>query len=295
MAQPTPMGVAVQLTTSLESLAALAAYERIQTEELEADPRLREILAGVAAELLGEGRLVDDATATSIVGYTRAFLRLAADLVENPGRSGAWNQTDEALLQGIGRGSMSVAEAIGVAESTLDGLGDRLAAPQATFLDVGTGTGWLAIALARAHPLMHVVGIDIFEPALRLARGNLADTGLAGRVEVRYQDVTALEEHAAYDAIWLAIPFLPAEIVPLALTACSRALRPGGWLLAGTFAGPDDRLSKLLVDLRTLRSGGYPWSSHELTHMLTEAGLSDAGELPRTWASPTGLYAGRRI
>ncbi|MDQ6929049.1 MAG: class I SAM-dependent methyltransferase [Candidatus Eremiobacteraeota bacterium] len=295
MAEQTPMGAAVQLTTSLEALAALAAYERVESEQLETDPRVREILAQVAEELLGERQPVDAATAASVVGFVRAFLRLASDLVENPGRSGGWTQVDEALLQGIGRGSMSIADAVRVAENTLPGLGGRLAEAGARFLDVGTGTGWLAIAMARTYPTLHVVGIDIFEQALNLARRNVAETKLNGRVELCLQDVTLLDEQDTYDAIWVALPFLPAEIVPRALTACSRALRPGGWLLAGTFAGPHDRLSRLLVDLRTLRSGGFPWSSDELRAMLIGAGLSNVDEIPRSWAAPTRLYAGCRV
>ncbi len=294
MAQDTPMGAVVGMTRSLEALAALSAYVRVQAEELPIDPLVRDVLAEVAGELLGEPEPVDAPTAAALVGVVRAFLRLAADLVDNPGRRGGWTQVDEALLQGIGRGSASVAEAIGVAETTLDGLGKRLAASGGRLLDVGTGTGWLAIALARDHPELRVVGIDIFEPALSLARANVADTGLGERVELRLQDVTTLDEQGAYDAIWLALPFLPAEIVPRALAACATALRPGGWLLAGTFAGPNDRLTELLMNLRTLRSGGHPWRGDEILEMLRAAGFADVGEIPRTWASPTRLHTGRR-
>lgn len=294
MAQVSPMAAAVELGTSLEALAALAGHLRVQSEGLEVDPPVRAVLTEVARELLGESELVDDAAADAVIGFVRAFLRLAADLVENPGRSGSWTNADEALLQGIGRGSMSIRDAVRAAENTLAGLGERLAAPDATFLDVGTGTGWLAIAIARSWPALHVVGIDIFEQALTLARANVAGAELDERVQLRLQDVTLLDEEDAYDAIWLPLPFLPAEIVPQALAATARALRPGGWLLAGTFAGPDDRLSQLINDLRTLRSGGYPWRGDELVKMIAAQGLADAGEVPRTWAAPARLYTGRR-
>jgi SAM-dependent methyltransferase len=229
-----------------------------------------------------------------VVGLARTFLRQAAELVENPGRRGGWDAVDVPLLQSIGRLSMGFADALAGAEQQLPALADRMRAPGARFLDVGTGTGWLAIAAARMHPGLAVVGIDVLAPALELARGNLAAEDMAGRVELRLQDAASLEEPECYDAIWLPMPFLPAGIVPGVVAAAVRSLRPGGWLLPGTFAGPGDPLSQLLTDLRTVRSGGHPWQPAELVELLSSAGLADAREVDRTWPAPVRLYAGRR-
>jgi 2-polyprenyl-3-methyl-5-hydroxy-6-metoxy-1,4-benzoquinol methylase len=285
---------AVQLGTSVDALAALAAYLRIETEGLPADPAVHDLLRQVAAEVLGSATPAADAGTAPVIGLARTFLRQGAELIENPGRSGGWDQVDVPLLQAIGRLSMGIADAVRAAETVLDGLGPALAQPGARFLDVGTGTGWLAVALARAYPSLQVVGIDIFEPALELARKNVADAGLSDRVTLERQDATALAERAAYDAVWLPLPFLPKAVVPAVVAASSAALKPGGWLLPGTFAGPPDRLSQLLTDLRTVRSGGYPWPGDELMAALTEAGLAEAQEVPRTWPAPVRLYAARR-
>jgi len=287
------MGTAMRLSTSLDALAALAAHLRVETEQVEVSPQVRELLAQVAEEVLGAPEAEDATAGPAVVGFARAFLRLATDLIESPGRVGGWVHVDEALLQGIGRGSASIVEAFRAAEPVLDGLGERMAAGSA-FLDVGTGTAWLAMATARIWPAARVVGIDVYEPSLALARSNVAEAGLDRRVELRLQDVTTLDEEAVYDAIWLPMPFLPAEIVPAAMAASARALRPGGWLLPGTFAGPDDRLSRLLVDLRTVRSGGYPWRPDELVETIAAHGFTGAREVPRTWTAPVRLYAGRR-
>jgi len=289
------MGSAVRLGAASDALAALAAYVRLETEDLPADPQVRHLLAEVAAEVLGcDLGQASGPAAAPVVGLARAFLRQAAELVENPGRSGGWDRVDVPLLQSIGRLSMAICDAVLVAEAQLAGLGGRLAAPGARFLDVGTGTGWLAIALARAHPGVQVVGIDLFQPALDLAAGNVAAEGLNGRVELRLQDAAELDEPDGYDAIWLPMPFLPAAAVPGVMAAAARSLRPGGWLLPGTFTGPDDRLSRLLTDLRTVRSGGHPWRPEELVAAIAGAGLADAMEVPRTWPAPVRLYAGRR-
>ncbi len=288
----TLLGTAVGLGSKLEALAALAAHVRVTSEGVDVDPRLRALLAEVARELLG-----DEATGgpagEAVVGMTRALLSQAQDLVEHPERTGGWAPDDVGLVQGIGRQSMSIVEAFGVACETLDGLGAALAAPGARFLDVGTGAGWLAIALARSRPNLHVVGLDIREPSLALARANVADAGLDGQVELRLQDVTAPVEDEPYDGVWLPLPFLPAAIVPAALDTARRVLRTGGWLLAGTFAGLPDRLGRLLVDVRTVRSGGHPWTPDELVGLIAEHGFTDAAELPRTWSAPVGLHVGR--
>jgi len=293
MASSGLMGTAVELGASVDALAALAAHVRLETEGIDADPAVRGLLAAIAAEVTA-GAAADDPAAAPVVGLARAFLRQATELVEQPGRAGSWEQVDEDLLQGMGRLSMAVVDAFATAEDQLDGLGERMATDGARFLDVGTGTGWLAVAVARRHPGAHVVGLDIFEPALALARANVAAEGLEDRVELRQQDVAALADAASYDAVWLPLPFLPRAVTEPALAACARALRPGGWLLAGTFAGPPGRLAELLVDLRTVRAGGHPWRDDELLAVLAAAGYADIGEVPRQWTAPVRLFVGQR-
>jgi len=56
-------------------------------------------------------------------------------------------------------------------------------------LDVGTGSGAIALAIADEHPGARVVGIDASEDALALARDNMERTGLT--VELRQRDVFA--------------------------------------------------------------------------------------------------------
>lgn len=288
------MQAAVQLGTSVDALAALVAHLRVQTEDVAADPRVRELLAEIAAEITGGPATDPGAAGPPVIGLARTWLRQAAELIENPGRSGSWDQVDVPLLQSIGRVSMPIADAISQAEDSLGMLKQMLATPGARFLDVGTGTAWLAIAMARSHPALHVVGIDIFAPALELAKNNVLAEGMTGRVELLRHDVTELDADATYDAIWLPMPFLPAPVAQQAIMAALGALRPDGWLLAGTFAGTDDRLSSLLMDLRTVRSGGHPWAPEELVAAISNTGFADVGEVTRAWSAPVRLYAGRR-
>jgi release factor glutamine methyltransferase len=52
-------------------------------------------------------------------------------------------------------------------------------------LDVGTGSGAVALAVADELPDAEVVAIDVAAPALELARENAESLGLGGRVELR--------------------------------------------------------------------------------------------------------------
>jgi SAM-dependent methyltransferase len=294
MGGETALGAAVRLTIAMEAAAALAAYVRVTTESIEVDPTVRSLLDDIAAEIADDSTTIGPA-GQSIVGMVRAFQRQAIELVDNPARIGEWDHVDEAILQGVGRLSMAITTSFQAASESLDGLGERLRSPDSTFLDVGTGTGWLAIATARTFPAVRVTGIDIFEPALHLARGNVESERMQDRVELKVQDAVDLDGSETYDAIWLPLPFIPKAVVPQAIAASVRALRPGGWLLPGTFAGPGDRLSQLLLDLRTVRSGGHPWAPEEIVELLSAHGLADACEVPRTWVPPVRLYGGRKV
>jgi 2-polyprenyl-3-methyl-5-hydroxy-6-metoxy-1,4-benzoquinol methylase len=291
---------AVELGAQVDALAALVAHLRVETEDLPADPAVRALLTQIAEHLLDGTKVaaLPRQGATAAVGLAGTFLRQAADLIENPGRSGGWDQVDVPLLQSIGRLSGAISEAVVAAEGCLEGLAEGLAeglgGAGGRFLDVGTGVGWLAISMARQHPQLRVVGIDVFEPALALAAENVRAEGLLDRVELRCEDAQHLSEREAFDAIWLPMPFLPAEIVPQVVRAAADAVRPGGWVLPGTFTGPPTPLAQLLTDLRTVRSGGHPWSDDALLAVLTDAGLTDAQEVPRTWPAPARLFAARR-
>lgn len=283
------MATAVGLAAQVEALAALAALARIENEGLEVDARSREMLEKVAVEVLGADADLKGPAAAAVVGLARAFLRQGLDTIERPGRGGQWAHVDPELLQGLGRLSGAIVQAFRAAAESVLGV-QALSADGAAILDIGTGTGWLAIACARAWPGARVVGIDLYEPSLSLAKGNVEREGLAERVELRAVDATQLDEREAYDAIWVPLPFLPPEVVPTIVARAAVALRPGGAALLGNFAGPPDRLSQLLLELRTIRAGGKVWSAGEAVALMQGAGLVDGREIPRSWAAPVQLF-----
>ena len=142
-------------------------------------------------------------------------------------------------------------------------------------LDVGTGVGELALEAAALNPALRIVGIDICEPALAIARAALRASPHVARIEIRDQDVTTLDEHGAYTLAWVPTSFLPRSVATTALRRIFTALAPGGFLITGTRGGSGATLQGALASLRILRSGGHPWLRDEMTDYLSTLGYSD--------------------
>ena len=75
-------------------------------------------------------------------------------------------------------------------------------------VDVGTGSGAIALALADEHPGASVVAVDSSEDALALARENVERTGLGARVELRQGDLLAGLE-GPFDLVVSNPPYVP--------------------------------------------------------------------------------------
>ena len=73
-------------------------------------------------------------------------------------------------------------------EVALERLGERRSAPLRV-ADVGTGSGCLAVALARELPLARIVATDISSEALTVARRNAARHGVSERTEMLQMDL----------------------------------------------------------------------------------------------------------
>ena len=88
-------------------------------------------------------------------------------------------------------------------------------------LDVATGTGDLAIRLARAAVGSRVTGIDLSEGMLDIGRSKVAEAGLADRVTFAKADCLALPyPDASFDAVTVAsdksaYTYLPASIAAM--------------------------------------------------------------------------------
>jgi ribosomal protein L3 glutamine methyltransferase len=80
-------------------------------------------------------------------------------------------------------------------------------------LDLCTGSGCLAILAALAFPNADVDAVDLSKDALQVAAKNVADYGLADRVELIESDLFAALDGRTYDVILSNPPYVNAESV----------------------------------------------------------------------------------
>jgi 2-polyprenyl-3-methyl-5-hydroxy-6-metoxy-1,4-benzoquinol methylase len=73
--------------------------------------------------------------------------------------------------------------------------------PPARVGDVGAGTAWSSIAIARAYPNARVDAIDADESSIGLARANVEQSGLGDRIEVLHRDAGDAELEGSYDVV----------------------------------------------------------------------------------------------
>lgn len=81
-------------------------------------------------------------------------------------------------------------------------------------LDIGTGTGLIALMAAQRNPDAQVLGIDIDKDAVLQAQENIAKSPFANRVSCALQDITTFGSKNTYDAILCNPPFFTEDTLP---------------------------------------------------------------------------------
>ena len=155
------------------------------------------------------------------------------------------------------------------------------------------GVAALSIALCERWPGLRVVGLEPWPPARALAEAQVGSSDVGDRIELRAARVEELLDDAAFDAAWLAGPFVPPPVLPEALTRLRLVLKPGAWLLLGRFGAPPDPLAGAVTRLRVLRSGGSLADAEALAALMRDAGFEDVHVVHLRWQAPT-FVVGRR-
>ena len=81
-------------------------------------------------------------------------------------------------------------------------------------LDIGTGTGIIALMAAQRNPDATVLGIDIEESAIRQAQENISDSPFSGRIDCKVQDVLTFQPEEPFDAVLCNPPFFTEDTLP---------------------------------------------------------------------------------
>jgi len=99
----------------------------------------------------------------------------------------------------------------------------------ARVLDLATGTGDLALMIARLHPDAHVVGSDPSSRMLAVGAEKVARSGLDDRVELQVGDAQALPyDDDSFDGCCIAFGIRNVPNRGAALSEMARVTKPGG-------------------------------------------------------------------
>lgn len=107
-------------------------------------------------------------------------------------------------------------------------------------MDVATGTGDFAILSCRMlHPAA-LIGTDISEGMMQVARQKVQEAGLADRIRFQREDCEALSfSEGTFDAVTVAFGIRNFEHLDKGLQEMCRVLRPGGHLVILELSTPD--------------------------------------------------------
>jgi len=115
-----------------------------------------------------------------------------------------------------------VEEALRVAGVSRAAVIEVPAAPATRVLDVGTGSGAIAISMAIHHPACRVLATDVSPEALELARRNVERLELQDRVELRLTDLAEGVE-GPFDLVLANLPYIdrdwPEAVTPEVLAS----------------------------------------------------------------------------
>lgn len=160
-------------------------------------------------------------------------------------------------------------------EHLVDALLSRVAKTEAVNIaDVGTGSGAIAIAVAKHLPHARVTALDLSPAALDIAHANAFRNDVAERVEFRRSDLLSEVLGEKFDAIVSNPPYIASgdrrslekqvreyepsmalfagptgfEIYDRLILQAATVLTSGGWLLMEIGFGQRDRIAELLRD-----------------------------------------------
>ena len=160
------------------------------------------------------------------------------------------------------------------------GLVGRLHAdPPARVVDVGCGTGWSSIAIARGFPGVEVFGLDLDEASVADARANAEASGVSDRVIFELRDAADPSLADGFDLV-CAFETIHDMCDPVGALRAMRALRREN----GTVLVADERVAdSFTLDADDAERFQFGWSAlHCLPTALTDPPAAGTGTIMRT-------------
>jgi ubiquinone/menaquinone biosynthesis C-methylase UbiE len=212
---------------------AVAGIIACANPEADAGERRFELPAGHEAALL------DPESLTSVEGLTRLIVGLLSALprVIDAFRTGAgvpYADYGEDTREGVSATSRPMyTHKLGSAWlPALPDIHARLSAPPSAHVaDVGCGSGWSSINIARAYPLARVDGIDEDAASIERARRHAGEAGLGDRVRFVRHDASDGSLTGSYDLVTIFEAVHDMARPVEALRTAREMLAPGGCVL----------------------------------------------------------------
>lgn len=137
-------------------------------------------------------------------------------------------------------------KAVGIIRKRMQGI------PSPQILDVATGTGDLAILLARKLPNANITGVDLSEGMVDVGRNKVAKAALSDRVNLKIADCLNLPfPDSVFDCITVAYGVRNFERLLDGYREMARVLKPGGMLCVIELSTPTSKAVKPLYNLYT--------------------------------------------
>lgn len=128
-------------------------------------------------------------------------------------------------------------------------VGEVRRAKPGRILDVATGTGDLAIAMARRIRDVQVLGVDLSEQMLAVARRKIEVRGLDGRIVLDRGDAERLAvADASVDVATVAFGVRNFGDLGAGLRELARTIKPGGKVVILEFSRPRNRVFRALYE-----------------------------------------------
>jgi ubiquinone/menaquinone biosynthesis C-methylase UbiE len=166
--------------------------------------------------------------------------------------------------------------------------------PGHAVLDLGCGTGTLALMVKAAHPSARVVGIDIDPRILAIAQRKVK----RGGADLELQEASATDlpfQASTFDRVLttLMLHHLTTAQKREALQGVRRVLRSGGELHVADWGKPHNALMRAASLGFQLFDGGETTEANlsgQLPALIADAGFADVAETER-WMTPFGTLA----
>jgi ubiquinone/menaquinone biosynthesis C-methylase UbiE len=154
---------------------------------------------------------------------------------------------------------------------------EALSTNPATILDIGCGTGTLAVQLAQRAPRSRVIGLDGDPDILTRASAKAQEAAVNVELFNGMADAIALDDASVDCAVsTLVFHHLAPDTKARALAEIKRVLRPGGRLVIADYGGPIDPLMRVAFLFVQLLDGFQTTRQHvagELPDLIAQAGF----------------------